>query len=344
MQQSSVPITSHNFGNGIITVSGQTVTFSIVNQGPGTVQLGSSPVQVSGTDAADFTITFLPASTLSDGQSTTFGVAFRPTKTSSENATISIVPQSGAAGVSFSATGKGVDFGVEQTSVTVNACDFGVQVQRVAGSAVTFTIVNKGSTQLTLDPIALTGPDGADWSVGTPPTSPLNAGSSTAFTLVFTPGGYDTRTASVTVSANGGNPSFPFAVTGRGTSGKFALTDGGGNPITNGATFDFQTVKGTSTNAGFTITNQTSGTDILYLVNFASASLSGGGGAFSLTPPLSSSVSKGAPQQFNISAGAQGYTGLADGTYSGTVTIQTSDANNSTITFYVTMQYQNSSF
>ena len=84
---------------GSTDISGGTVvrTFTIENIGSQVLNLtGSSPyVSISGTNAADFSVTAIPATPISSLSSTTFQVTFDPSATGTRTATISIANDDG---------------------------------------------------------------------------------------------------------------------------------------------------------------------------------------------------------------------------------------------------------
>lgn len=78
-----------DFGGTDVNIGTLTRTFTIYNTGINNLTL-SNPT-ISGTNAADFTVTTLPSLTVSGGSSTTFVVTFNPSATGTRTATISIV-------------------------------------------------------------------------------------------------------------------------------------------------------------------------------------------------------------------------------------------------------------
>jgi hypothetical protein len=256
-----------------------------------------------------------------------------------------VTPTSGASSVSFTVTGNGKNIGVSRNGTPVNTYDFGLQTTHVTSSAVTFAIVNEGSTDVSLDTtsIVITGPDASLFSVGTPPPLTVPAQSSnTTFTLTFAPTDYETaRTATVSVNAPGAAPLCSFNISGLGTSGQIELRDGTNAPITgviaSGSTVTFDPVYLPGTQETFYIHNVASA-GTLTLINFTSSSITDTVD-FGLAAPLGSTVAPGGTQQFTISAG-NGST--PDGTYHATVSFQTSDAANATFTFYLTLVFHHS--
>ena len=79
-----------NFGSQDIASGTVERTFTIENTGTGDLTLGANAVTVSGMDAADFTITSQPTTTVAPGGSTTFVISFDPSTLGVKNATLSI--------------------------------------------------------------------------------------------------------------------------------------------------------------------------------------------------------------------------------------------------------------
>ncbi len=88
-----------------------TRTYTIANTSGSTITLtgGGNFVQISGANAADFTVTAPPASTIAAGTSTTFTVQFSPQAAGTRTATISI-PNSSSdeSAFSFAVAGRGI--------------------------------------------------------------------------------------------------------------------------------------------------------------------------------------------------------------------------------------------
>lgn len=96
-----------DFGNVVVTGGTLTRTFMIQNIGTAGLTLGT--VTVSGTHAADFSVTSAPASSVAAGDSTTFQVTFDPSDYSSRVATLSFINNDGDENpFSFSIQGAGV--------------------------------------------------------------------------------------------------------------------------------------------------------------------------------------------------------------------------------------------
>jgi hypothetical protein len=96
-----------DFGNVVVTGATLTRTFTIQNIGTAGLTLGT--VTVSGTHAADFSVTSAPASSVAAGDSTTFQVTFDPSDYGPRIATLSFINNDGDENpFSFSIQGAGV--------------------------------------------------------------------------------------------------------------------------------------------------------------------------------------------------------------------------------------------
>ncbi len=95
-------------------------TFTIVNTGDGDLSLTGLPmVAISGTNAADFTVTVQPNSLSSPGQSTTFTISFKPGAVGLRNANVSIKNNdSNENPYNFAIQGLGIGPGPSISSVT----------------------------------------------------------------------------------------------------------------------------------------------------------------------------------------------------------------------------------
>lgn len=104
-------------------------------------------------------------------------------------------------------------------------------------STSTFTIQNTGLGPLTISSITFTGTNAADFSVSSPPDSPVAPGGSTTFTVSFIPSSTGTKNAVLNIENNtpGAEGSYTFAVRGSGIAPDIHVR-GNGNNINNGQT------------------------------------------------------------------------------------------------------------
>ncbi|HTZ51548.1 MAG TPA: choice-of-anchor D domain-containing protein [Spirochaetia bacterium] len=346
VQAAGLAVSSHDFGKAIKAVRSPDVSFSIVNEGNGSVQIGSSAVQVTGANASDFVVTQPPGAMLANGQSVDFQVAFQPSTSSTESATVKVTPAGGAASVSFPVSGSGTDFGIQLADHSLATSQaFGVLEQGASSSPVTFTVYNAGSGSLDLTAQG-TGTESSDFVVSAlSPSATVAAKSSATFTVTFAPTTYGSRTAQVVVAGPGATPSASFSVSGTGSSGTISLTDPNSTTLTSGQTFDLAAPSGVDHGSAgsmqLTVTN--TGTHALYFLDSTPRLASGGSAAFAVTLGglFPSSLAAGAHTTFTITWGAQVNTTLADDTYNDTLIVETSDEVTGTVSIPVTYIYHN---
>ncbi len=180
----------------------------------------------------------------------------------------------------------------------ISTVNFGSTVIGVAVDK-TFTITNDGTADLTLGVISQDGADNADFSVGAPVTNTLSAGTSTTFTVTFTPSAATAKTASIHIANDSPGALNPFdiALTGTGLppisvrQGSSTLTDGSATPVNFGSS-----VVGVAVSKIFTITND--GTTDLTL---GTISQDGTGIAdFSVGAPETTTIIPGASTTFTV--------------------------------------------
>jgi hypothetical protein len=108
----STPSTTDHTDFGSALLSGGTVvrTFTIANNGTVSLTLSGTPlVAVSGTHAADFTVTALPTSPVTASGSTTFQVTFTPSGSGTRTATLTLANDDSVVGsYDFAIQGTGV--------------------------------------------------------------------------------------------------------------------------------------------------------------------------------------------------------------------------------------------
>ena len=217
-----------------------TRTFTIRNTGNITLNVGA--ITISGTNAADFSVTTPPASTVAAYGSTTYVVTFAPSAINTRTATISIVNDDADENpYTFAIQGFGIipeiDVQGNLTSIpdnditptTLDWTDFSS-----TSSTRTFTVFNNGNITLTLGSIVISGTNAADFTITTPPSATVAAFSTTTFVVTFIPGALGLRTATITFSNNDSteNP-YNFNIQGTGVPREIDL-QGLGISIVNG--------------------------------------------------------------------------------------------------------------
>ncbi|MCC7146294.1 MAG: choice-of-anchor D domain-containing protein [Phycisphaeraceae bacterium] len=223
---------------GETDVTGGTVAHQFVIENLGSLPLnltGATKVALSGTHAADFTVTQMPVSSVGVGTSSVFQITFNPSATGLRTATVTIAnndPNEGPYNFNISGTGYVRDIDVQgngvsivdgaATATTTNYTDFG-STDATTGAAVTrtFIIGNAGDHVLTLsgDKVALSGDDADQFTVVTMPSATVAAGGYSFFQIRFDPTSVGVKNATVTVTSDDPDAegTFTFAIKGTGT-------------------------------------------------------------------------------------------------------------------------------
>ncbi len=175
--------------------------------------------------------------------------------------------------------------------------DFGNIILGNNSGALTFTIENLGTANLTLSgtpKVAISGTNASDFTiVQTSITSPIAASGITTFTITFTPGNAGARTADISIANDDSdeNP-YNFTITGTGTAPEIDVLQSITpiTPITDGGSYDFGS-QTTSTNTDIVFTIQNTGTGSSTLGSFTITGTDAGQFSFQGTNPTTVSAS-----------------------------------------------------
>lgn len=251
----TTPSTTDHTDFGSINVASGTMTrtFTIQNLGNANLNLTGTPkVALSGTNAADFSVTTQPTSPVAASGSTTFVITFDPSATGTRTATVSIAnDDSDENPYTFAIQGTGIapEINVKGNSTTIASgdttpstadhTDFGTTAVTGGTVARTFTIENTGTAALNLTgtpKVVIGGTNAADFTITTQPSSPVATNGTTTFVVTFDPSASGLRTAMVSL-ANDDSDENPYT---------FAIQGSGNNPpmITPAATVTRQQASG----------------------------------------------------------------------------------------------------
>ncbi|MDO8540474.1 MAG: choice-of-anchor D domain-containing protein [Opitutaceae bacterium] len=221
-----------DFGSADINSVTVTRTYTVQNTGSATLSVGT--VTISGTNAADFTVTAQPATSVAAGGSTTFSVQFDPSADGLRTASLSFtnddadespydfaIQGTGTSSPEINVQGNAVTIADgDTTPATADDTDFGSADINGVTITRTYTVQNTGSATLSVGTVTISGTNAADFTVTAQPATNVAAGGSTTFGVLFDPSADGLRTASLSFS-NGDadeNP-YDFAIQGTGTSG-----------------------------------------------------------------------------------------------------------------------------
>ncbi len=321
-----------DFGSAVIGGASAQATFTIENTGDETLVFSETdPVEITGTNAADFSVISQPASSINGGQSDTFTIEFSPQETGSREAMVRILSNDsdeseftfairgfGNEPQEISVLGNGISiFDGDTTPSTSDGTDFGNA--EIGGDSVqaTFIIENTGDELLNLTgtgPVNILGEYASDFSVVSQPSSTaINGGQSVSFTIEFSPQGTGTRGAMVRIlNDDSDEGQFSFAISGVGNepsaeqeisvSGNgLSILDGDNSPSTlDGTDFGEAEVGGDAVLATFTIEN--TGGHTLLLTGTPRVEITGtNAGDFSVTSLPDALIDGGQSTTFSVS-------------------------------------------
>jgi hypothetical protein len=256
-----------DFGNVDVDTGAVVKAYGIVNLGTAALNLTGAPlVQISGANASDFTVTYLPPTTsIAAGNYAVFQITFNPSATGLRTATVSISNNDSDEGTfTFNIQGTGTKVSSapeidvrgggftivngDTTPSITDDTDFGAVNVNTGALVKAYGIVNLGTAALNLTgtPIVqIGGANAGDFTVTyLPPTTSIAAGDYAVFQITFHPTATGLRTATVSITNNDSDEgAFTFNIQGTGTNGSSALTAapeidvrGGGFTIANGDT------------------------------------------------------------------------------------------------------------
>ncbi|RYD23888.1 MAG: choice-of-anchor D domain-containing protein, partial [Verrucomicrobiaceae bacterium] len=326
----SISLGSVNLGSAAAPV---TLTLRNV----GTAPLTGIAVSSAGSHLADFTITTPAATTLAPGVSTTFSIGFRPTGGGIRTAVIRIASNDADENpFDINLSGNGI-------AIPVIALEDGTGTPLSPGSAVlsfpdilvgeatgmkTIVVKNTGTAGLTGLQASLSGTQGGNFILSTPPTTTLAPGASTTLQVSFSPQEGGGKTASLLISSSA-TPAAPLVL---------GLT---GNAITAAEIAVYQDGDSLASGAGssaFGNVNQgTAATSKVYTIrNLGSAPLTGlklrtSNPEFSVGSPGMDTLAPGGSTTFKV-----GFKPSKAGARSGIISLASNDADESPFLIHVT--------
>lgn len=248
-----------DYGNVQVAGAPLTRTFTIQNVGDEALTLNGTPlVSVGGTNAADFTVTTLPASTnIATAGNTTFQLRFTPSALGVRNATITIASTDpDESPYTFAIRGTGVSapkialsnlanvtiVNGDSTPSVAESTDFGTVNTALGTRTQTFAISNLGAGTLNLTGtprVIVGGANAADFTITVLPPATIAPSTNQTFVVSFDPSGDGVRTATLTIANDDitGNP-YTFDIRGTGAvvppTSKIALSNFTGTGINSG--------------------------------------------------------------------------------------------------------------
>jgi hypothetical protein len=204
--------TSLTFGNQLLGTTSPAQTVTLTNSGTETLTITS--IAISG----NFSQTNTCGTSVAMGASCTISVTFKPLVIHMQTGAVTITDNAfGSPQQMVPLTGTGTEVKLTPASLT-----FPVQLVGTTSAAKKVTLTNVGTTAFKLIGISITGADGGDFSQTNTCPASVGAGKSCTIKVKFTPTAGGTRTASVSVSDNGGGIPQTVALSGTGTAVKLS--------------------------------------------------------------------------------------------------------------------------
>jgi hypothetical protein len=331
--------------------------FNISNTGSATLYLtGSTLVNITGPDAADFWIHTPPSSSVAPGGNTYFNLHFNPHSAGLKHATISIANSDAdenphtfsvqalatTAIITITANGQLIN-NQDYSPSTVDFTDFGTVNIGSEGVTHTFTITNTGNGPLELFEeypyIGLTGTI-TDFTVTSIASNIVPAGGSLTFQVVFRPSASGLRSSTLLiVNDRLEQHAFEFGIQGTGsgttpeiniTGNSYQIEDGDTTPNTRDLT-DFGSMDVTSGFVSHTFTITNSGTAPLNFTGAPIVTISGANAVdFSVTQLPVFPVATGGSTQFKVA-----FNPSEKGLRSAEISVASNDVDENPYNFYI---------
>jgi archaellum component FlaF (FlaF/FlaG flagellin family) len=220
---------SLSFGNQIVSSTSTAQTVTLTNNH--SLALSISSIAISGTNAADFSQSNTcpgGSSQLSAGASCTISVTFSPSANGARSASLTFTDNAAGSPQSVALSGTGA---AAAPAVSLNPTSVSFSNQNVgsSSSAQAVALTNSGTTPLSINNIAFTGTNAADFAQSnTCPSgsSMLSAGSSCTISVTFSPSANGARSASLTFTDNASDSPQSLALAGTGITPTIYFSDG----------------------------------------------------------------------------------------------------------------------
>jgi len=198
--------TSLDFGNQPVGTTSAPKTVTLTNIGPGVLKITGA------TFTGPFVVTTNCTTTLNPGANCTANVSFKPTKVGVANGAISITDNAPQSPQKVTLTGTGTSTQLAPTSL-----NFGNQAVGTTGARKLITLTNKGSAALNISGITIVGASPEDFNQVNNCGTSVATGASCSIGVNFTPSVAGSRSASLSVSDDGGGSPQTAGLAGTGT-------------------------------------------------------------------------------------------------------------------------------
>jgi hypothetical protein len=198
--------TSLSFPTQVVFTTSKAKTVTISNTGQGVLSIS----KISAT--SQFSQTSTCGSTVNPGSSCTVTVTFKPTKSGSISGSLSITDNAPLSPQKVSLQGTGTDIQLTPTSL-----NFGNQPVGTTSLPKKITVSNKASVAVSVTGITIVGTNAGDFTETNTCGTSIAGGASCFITVKFTPSATGSRSATVSISDNGGGSPQKVTLAGTGT-------------------------------------------------------------------------------------------------------------------------------
>jgi len=200
------PPTALQFATQVVGTVSQSQTVTLTNT-------GKTPLSISAIiPSGPFSRTSTCSSNLGPGAKCAITISFVPTMRGTASGTISIKDSASAKPQVIALLGTGTVVSLAPTALT-----FGDQKVGTSSLPQTVTLTNTGNTVLNITKINLGGPNAQDFSQTTTCSSQVNPGGSCSFSVTFTATKGGSRSATLSITDDGGGSPQKVLLSGPGT-------------------------------------------------------------------------------------------------------------------------------
>jgi len=193
----------------VIGTASKAKKLTLTNQGSGTLTINR--IYIGGLNPGDFAETNTCGASLAAGASCTVSVTFTPTDKNLRKAALGISDSDPASPQAIPLNGTGT-----VVSLSTKKLSFGDQPVGTSSAPQKVTLKNVGSTQLNFSGISITGTNAGDFSETNTCGTSIAGGASCTISVTFKPLAQGTRTATVSISDDGGGSPQKISLTGTG--------------------------------------------------------------------------------------------------------------------------------
>ena len=181
----------------------------------GNASLTLSSIQVTGSNAHDFTLSNNCGTSLAASAQCTLTVSFAPSAAGARTASVTFTDNAAGSPQTLNLSGTGTSSGV---GISASNLTFGNQLVGTSSQPQAVTLTNDGNTILGITSLGVTGDNPGDFPETTTCGSSVAAGGNCTISVTFTPTVAGTRTATINILDNAAGSPQTVSLTGTGTA------------------------------------------------------------------------------------------------------------------------------